>query len=114
MFVEKFRKLCINEKVVLEDNLMSVESARSLYYILRNNNNFYSLNLSKNNLQDEGLKIITELMRDNTSICHLDISSNVKHILIFRILHHKELRNFLTNYSTSTAYILLIYRARMD
>ncbi|KAM3140563.1 hypothetical protein pb186bvf_007375 [Paramecium bursaria] len=76
MFVEKFRKLCINEKIVLEDNLMSVESARSLYYILRNNNNFYSLNLSKNNLQDEGLKIITELMRDNTSICHLDISSN--------------------------------------
>ena len=94
MFVEKFRKLCIHEKIVLEDNLMSVESARSLYYILRNNNNFYSLNLSKNNLQDEGLKIITELMRDNTSICHLDISSNVNIYIILEYHTTRGLRIF--------------------
>ena len=81
MFVEKFRKLCTNEKIVLEDNLMGVESANSLYNILRYNNNFYSLNLSKNNLQDEGLRIITDLMRVNPSICHIDISSNVNIII---------------------------------
>lgn len=45
--------------------------------MLKNNEHFCRINLSKNNIGDQGLKEIGKILIKNRNIVHLDVSSNV-------------------------------------
>jgi hypothetical protein len=56
---------CINRKLVLSDLYLGLNSAKELANILCVNQNIAHLDLSKNNLRDEGIAILMKAIKRN-------------------------------------------------
>jgi Ran GTPase-activating protein (RanGAP) involved in mRNA processing and transport len=56
---------CINRKLVLSDLYLGLNSAKELANILCVNQNIAHLDLSKNNLRDEGIAILIKAIKRN-------------------------------------------------
>ncbi|CAD8137772.1 unnamed protein product [Paramecium pentaurelia] len=76
LFIEKFKKLCIDEQFICEDNQLGLESAKTIRDMLLYNNHFSTLRLARNSIGDEGLMELLEMLKVNNNIVHIDLSSN--------------------------------------
>jgi hypothetical protein len=65
---------CTNRKLVLRDLNLGVNAAKELVSILLVNEKIAHLDLSKNNLQDEGMILLMKSVSQNDSIVHLNLS----------------------------------------
>ena len=67
---------CNNRKLVLVGFSLGFESAKEIASILAVKNNIVHINLSKNNLRDEGVEEILRKIKISTSIIHVNLSQN--------------------------------------
>ena len=65
-----------NRKFCLKESGLGLASAKKIGEIMKNNQEFAYLNLSKNNLKDEGGLILVKSLKKSMNLVHLDISSN--------------------------------------
>jgi hypothetical protein len=67
---------CANRKLVLKDLHLGINAAKEIVSILEVNEKIAHLDLSKNNLHDEGMVLLMKSICQNDSIVHLNLSQN--------------------------------------
>ena len=73
-FEAKMKAACVNRKVNLNNFAIGMNCTRELVKVVTR---IAHLDLSNNNLGDEGIILLTKaLMKDNSTVIHLDISGN--------------------------------------
>ena len=76
--IQRFRDYCnsncVNGKLKLVGFGLGIESAREIASILAVKTDIVHINLSKNNLRDEGVDEILRKVRISNSIIHVDLS----------------------------------------
>lgn len=75
-FYEYCRKNIRGRKLCLRELGIGIEGAKVLSSILKSNEYFARLDLSKNNVGDSGLNILLNGLRQNSSIVHINLGSN--------------------------------------
>eukprot|EP00347_Sterkiella_histriomuscorum_P017960 403347321 len=75
-FKDYCQKTCINRKIKLGDLGMGQNAATELSQIIAVNQNIAHIDLKKNLLGDEGVKILIKAISKSKNIVHLDLSSN--------------------------------------
>ncbi|CDW82527.1 UNKNOWN [Stylonychia lemnae] len=75
-FKENVEKFCINRRVDLSDMGLGVNFSNVMAHFLRQGKEFSHLDLSRNKLRDDGVKILSKYLVANRSIIHLDLSQN--------------------------------------
>ncbi len=75
-FYEFCRKNIRNRRLCLRDLGLGVEGAKVLADILKSNEHFARLDISKNQIGDMGMKALLNGVRQNKSLVHIDLGSN--------------------------------------
>lgn len=82
-----------DRKFHMPESGLGLNSAKKIGEIIKNNQNFGFLNLSKNSLKDEGCVLLAKSIKKSISLVHLDLSSNEisaegSEIIISELEHH--------------------------
>ena len=99
---KRFFNFCANFKsrtFSIRESGLGSNSAQKIGEIIKNNNYFAYIDLSKNALKDEGAMILLRSIKKSMSIVHLDISSNEitaegSQGIINELTHHNSLASF--------------------
>ena len=75
-FKDYCEQKCVNRRLVLQGFSLGPAAAQEIASILAVNADIAHVDLSKNNLQDEGLDSLMRVIKNNTSIIHLDLTQN--------------------------------------
>lgn len=75
-FVDKFAVECKHREIKFVEQNMGINCSKLLSVLIRENNYFTRVNLSKNIIKSEGVRYISNALKRDKRIIHLDLSSN--------------------------------------